>query len=129
LSQTASPDLLPYFSQRKHLSENYDFCPSGFSPRVFRFKFVRKGQLKVDVLRLVHWFLRMEYRARKEWERVETDDYEIVFVLEGPDGDEHLFEESEAVRMRVEESGWTVKDFKAVSGEVPIRNAYINSEA
>jgi len=85
--------------------------------------------LKVDVLRLVHWFLRMEYRARKEWERVETDDYEIVFVLEGPDGEEHLCEEYEAVQLRVEESGWTVKDFNAVGGEVPIRNAYINSEA
>jgi len=83
-------------------------------------------QLKVDVLRFVLRVLRFRFAARTCWERAESDDYEVVYILEDSQGNRRSAEVSEALRLTVDESGWSVADFRAVNGTCPIRDAYIN---
>jgi len=83
-------------------------------------------QLKVDALRFALRVLRFRLDLRTCWERAESDDYEIVYVLEDSQGNRRSAEVSEALRLTVDESGWSVADFRAVNGTCPIRDAYIN---
>jgi len=85
-----------------------------------------KRQLKVDALRFALRLLRFRFKARTCWERAESDDYEIVYILEDSEGNRRSAEVSEALRLTVDEGGWSVADFRAVKGTCPIRDAYIN---
>lgn len=84
-------------------------------------------QLKVDALRFVYWMLRMRWDVSSCWSRAESDEFEIVYVLEGPQGSREAVGVSEAVRRRVDERGWSVESFRAVNGRPPIRETYINT--